>query len=95
VPPQANLVGVKIPAYSSLSAFLAHYRALKSAASRSAYDEQLLAEMSALLAMPAMLAPDARAALDSPANNPSAKRHRERAELDLRRELAARGILSA
>jgi hypothetical protein len=82
---------VKIPAYSSLSAFLAHYRALKSETSRSADDDQLLAEMSALLAT---LAPDARAALDSPANNSSAKRHRERAELDLRRELAARGILA-
>jgi hypothetical protein len=91
VPPQANLVGVKIPAYSSLSAFLAHYHALKSEAVRNADDENLFAEMSALVAT---LAPDVRAALDSPADNSSAKRHRERAELDLRRELAARGILA-
>jgi hypothetical protein len=91
VPPQANLVGVKIPAYSSLSAFLAHYHALKSETSRCANDENLFSQMSAAIAT---LAPDARAALDSPANNSVAKRHRDRAELDLRRELAARGILA-
>jgi hypothetical protein len=82
---------VKIPAYSSLAAFLAHYRALKSDASRSANDEQLFAEMSAAIAT---LAAELRAALDSTDTNASAQRHRERAELQLRRELAARGIVA-
>jgi alkylhydroperoxidase family enzyme len=90
VQPQANLVGVKIPAYSSLSAFLAHYRALKSDASRSADDDQLLSEMSAVIAT---LSPEARAALDSTEDSASARRHRDRAELQLRRELVARGIV--
>ena len=82
---------VKIPAYSSLSAFLAHYRALKSDASRSADDEQLFDEMSAVIAT---LAPESRAALDSSEDTAGAKRHRERAEHQLRRELVARGIVA-
>jgi hypothetical protein len=82
---------VKILAYSSLAAFLAHYRALKSDASRGADDERLFAEMSAVIAT---LAPEARAALDSSEDTAGAKRHRERAELQLRRELVARGIVA-
>jgi len=82
---------VKIPAYSSLAAFLAHYRALKSDVARAADDEQLFAEMSAAIAT---LAPEARAALDSIEDSASARRHRERAELQLRRALAARGIVT-
>jgi hypothetical protein len=82
---------VKIPAYSSLAAFLAHYRALKSDASRGADDERLFAEMSAVIAT---LAPEARAALDSSEDTAGAKRHRERAELQLRRQLVARGIVT-
>jgi hypothetical protein len=82
---------MKVPAYSSLAAFLAHYHALKSDASRGADDEQLFAEMSAAIAT---LAPEARAALDSVEDSARAKRHRERAELQLRRELAARGIVA-
>jgi len=82
---------VKIPAYSSLAAFLAHYRALKSDAARGADDEHLLAEMSAAIAT---LATETRAALDSAEDSASSRRHRERAELQLRRELAARGILA-
>jgi hypothetical protein len=82
---------VKIPAYSSLAAFLAHYRALKSDASRSAADDQLFAEMSAAIAT---LAPEARAALDPTEDSASARRHRDRAELQLRRELVARGIVA-
>jgi hypothetical protein len=91
VQPQANLVRVKIPAYSSLAAFLAHYRALKSDAALSADDEKLFAEMSAVIAT---LAPEARAALDSTEDSASPRRHRDRAELQLRRELGARGILA-
>jgi hypothetical protein len=82
---------VKIPAYSSLAAFLAHYRVLKSDASRSAGDDQLFAEMSAAIAT---LAPETRASLDSIESSASARRHRERAELQLRRELVARGIVA-
>lgn len=82
---------MKIPAYSSLAAFLAHYRALKSDTARSAGDDQLFAEMSAVIAT---LAPEARAALDSTEDNASARRHRDRAELQLRRELVARGIVA-
>jgi len=82
---------VKIPAYSSLAAFLAHYRALKSDASRAADDDQLFAEMSAVIAT---LAPEARAALDSSEDSASARRHRERAELQLRHELVAHGIVA-
>ena len=82
---------MKILAYSSLAAFLAHYRALKSDASRGADDERLFAEMSAVIAT---LAPEARVALDSSEDTVSAKRHRERAELQLRRQLVARGIVT-
>ncbi len=82
---------MKVPAYSSLAAFLAHYHALKSDPSRTSDDEQLFAGMSAAIAT---LAPEARAALDSTEDSGRAKRHRERAELQLRRELAARGIVA-
>jgi hypothetical protein len=92
VQPQANLVRVKNPAYSSLAAFLAHYRVLKSVASRGPEDEQLLAEMSAAIAT---LAPEVRAALDSTEDAPAANRHRARAESQLRRVLAARGMLAS
>jgi hypothetical protein len=91
VQPQANLVRVKNPAYSSLAAFLAHYRALKSVASRGPEDERLLAEMSATIAT---LAPEVRAALDSTEDTPAAKRHRSRAESQLHRVLAARGMVA-
>jgi hypothetical protein len=82
---------VKIPAYSSLAAFLAHYRALKSDSSRGADDQQVFVEMSAAIAT---LAAESRAAIDSIEDNAGAKRHRDRAELRLRRQLVARGILA-
>jgi len=82
---------MKVPAYSSLTAFLAHYHAIKSDPSRAADDEQLLAAMSAAIAT---LSPESRAALDTVEDSASAKRHRERALLQLRRELAARGIVA-
>jgi hypothetical protein len=81
---------LKHGAYSSLAAFLAHYHALKSDGSRGADDLQLFAEMSAVIAK---LAPDTRAALDSSEDSASARRHRERAELQLRRVLAAGRII--
>jgi hypothetical protein len=74
-----------------MAAFLGHYRALKSASSRGSDDEQVFAEMSAMIAT---LAPETRTALDSTDDSASARRHRDRAELHLRRELAARGIVA-
>ena len=82
---------MKHPAYSSLAAFLAHRHSLQSLPSRSPDDEQLFAEMTAAIDA---LAPETRAALDSNDDNPAARRHRERAELQLRRILAARGIVA-
>ena len=82
---------MKNPAYSSLAAFLAHYHVLKSTASRSDDDARLFAEMSAAIAT---LPPESRAALDSAEDSPSAKRHRDRAEVQLRRALVARGIVA-
>ena len=82
---------MKNPAYSSLTAFLAHHRALQSAASRNADDDQLLAEMTGLLSA---LPPDELAAIASTNDDPSARRHRERAQLHLGRELIARGVIA-
>ena len=82
---------MKVPAYSSLAALLAHYRALKSAASRNSGEEQLLAEMTAATGV---LTPETRAALESTDSSANASRHRERAELELRRELVKRGIVA-
>lgn len=80
-----------LPAYASLAAFLAHYRALAAAPARSADEERTLDAMRRLLdAIPA----EDRAALDSAGDTPAARRHRERAELHLRRELIARGALA-
>ena len=77
--------------YSSLAAFLTHYRALASASFRTSDEDQLFAELSAAIAI---LTPEQRAALDSSVSSASTRRSRERAELYLRRELVARGIVS-
>lgn len=82
---------MKNSAYSSLTAFLAHHRALASARTRSADDELLLADMSAVLNT---LPPDELSALTLIDDKPASRRHRERAELHLRRELIARGIIA-
>jgi hypothetical protein len=84
------MAAMKSP-YSSLAAFLAHYRALASGASRTADEDRLFTELSAAIAI---LSPEQRAALDSSDSTASARRGRERAELHLRRELVARGIVS-
>jgi hypothetical protein len=78
-------------AYASLAAFMAHYRALAAARSLSKEEDRALAAMRAHLDT---LAPEERAALDSGAGTPAARRHRERAELHLRRELIARGAIA-
>lgn len=78
--------------YSSVSAFLAHYQALRKtpAASLSDDDRKRLDAMEKLLAT---LRPEEREAIIAEARDPAVVRHRERGELRLRRELMARGVL--
>ncbi len=90
---------MKLPVYSSLAAFLAHYRALgtdRSTLGRtlSAQENEYLGEMERLLAS---LGPDERAALQADSSltaGGNAERRRARAELKLRRELISKGILA-
>src|SRR5712664_2338764 len=65
-----SMPAMKSPSYSSLAAFLAHYRALASGASRSADEDRLFAEMSAAIAI---LSPEQHAALDFSDSPPSAR----------------------
>ncbi len=82
---------MQLAAYSSVSAFIAHFRALRNAAARTADEESLLGEMSAIVAS---LEPPERAALEADEKTSTARRRREHAELNLRRKLIARSILS-
>jgi len=98
---------MKPGAYASLTAFLAHWRALKHAsagalnvdelARRNQMDE--LARRNEMDEIIALLRPEERAALeaasadDRSAGAGAARRHRERAEVRLARELRARGLL--
>jgi hypothetical protein len=99
---------MKPGAYASLTAFLAHWRALKHAsagalnvdelARRNQMDE--LARRNQMDEIIALLRPEERAALeaasadDRSAGAGAARRHRERAEVRLARELRARGLLA-
>ncbi len=99
---------MKPGAYASLTAFLAHWRALKHAsagalnvdelARRNEMDE--LARRNEMDEIIALLRPEERAALEAASANDrsagagAARRHRERAELRLARELRARGLLA-
>ncbi|HVB80720.1 MAG TPA: hypothetical protein VNE82_12340 [Candidatus Binataceae bacterium] len=90
---------MKLDAYSSLAAFLAHWRALRRASTgASAADE--LARRAAMDEIIAALRPAERAALEAAnidhesASAGAALRHRERAELQLARELRTRGLLA-
>ncbi len=76
--------------YSSLAAFLAHRHALRSAGALEPEDRNRLAAMEQLFSA---FSPAERAALDAEAADPAAARHRQRAELRLRRELLARGVI--
>jgi hypothetical protein len=101
---------MSLPAYSSLEAFVAHYRLLRAERTRAAAtaanpaspsiptDAATLAEMELLVAE---LSPAERSAIadNAPASDDAtatgaALRHRARAELHLRRLLAARGLLA-
>jgi hypothetical protein len=73
--------------YSSLAAFLAHYRILKRAAQLTEEERERLAEMTKLAEL---LAPSDREALES--DTPG--RRSERALRNLHRLLAERGVLS-
>jgi hypothetical protein len=99
---------MKPGAYASLTAFLAHWRALKHAsagalnvdelARRAEMDE--LARRNEMDEIIALLRPEERAALeaasadDRSAGAGAARRHRERAEVRLARKLRARGLLA-
>jgi hypothetical protein len=82
---------MKLSTYSSVSAFIAHFRALKAARNRTVEEESLFVEMSE--AVDSLHQPE-RAALESDEQISTARRRRERAEINLRRQLLARGILS-
>jgi hypothetical protein len=91
---------MKPGAYASLTAFLAHWRALKHASAGALSADELArrTEMDEIIA--AALRPDERAALeaahtdDGSAGAGAARRHRERAEVRLARALRARGLLA-
>jgi hypothetical protein len=80
---------VKAPPYSSLAAFLAHYRTLREAV-RSDEERELLATMENVIEG---LHPSDRAALLDTGVDSGATRRRQRAERSLRQLLAERGIL--
>jgi hypothetical protein len=90
---------MKLAAYSSLAAFLAHWRALKHARAGALVPDELArrGEMDEIIAA---LRPEERAALDTEntddrsAGAGAARRHRERAELRLARQLRDRGLLA-
>jgi hypothetical protein len=91
--------------YSSLAAFLAHWQVLRhaSAGGLAAAELARRAEMEKIIAI---LRPEERAALeaanpgarastdDRSADGGTARRHRERADLKLARELRTRGMLA-
>jgi len=98
---------MKLRAYSSLAAFMAHFSALRSAAADGSAsadastpdDAAMLREMERLLGD--LSAPDRDALRDETPESSadalpagSAARHRARAETHLRRLLAARGLLA-
>jgi hypothetical protein len=82
---------VKLETYSSLAAFLAHWRTLARAGALEAGERARLAAMRELVAR---LRPEEQAALAAPAADGASARHRERAELRLARELRIRGLLA-
>jgi hypothetical protein len=91
---------MKPAAYGSLAAFLAHWRALERAPA-DALDAQEQARRAEMEEIIAALRPEERTALKAVnseggcAKAGAARRHHERAELDLSRALRARGLLAA
>jgi hypothetical protein len=82
---------MKLRMYSSVAAFLAHLHALTTASSRTPDEDRVFAAMTEMFAV---LSSPERDALSGDANDPATRRHRERAELKLQRELIARGTLA-
>jgi hypothetical protein len=80
------------PTYSSLEAFLAHHRALRAASRRNADEQRIFTTMSSLIEQ--ALDANERTALDSGADTGAERRHRERAQVKLRRALIQKGVLS-
>ena len=80
--------------YSSVSAFLAHYQALRKLPASSLTDDDRK-RLEAIDLLLEILRPEERAAIVSDAGDSATARHRERASLRLRRELIARGALDA
>ncbi|HKV53940.1 MAG TPA: hypothetical protein VJN94_04790 [Candidatus Binataceae bacterium] len=83
-------------AYSSMTAFIAHYRWLSEAEAGGAASQLLPAERQTLAVMRTLigeLTPDERAALFEHAHDEPNRRQYERASLKLRRVLLAEGVL--
>jgi hypothetical protein len=78
-------------AYSSLTAFLAHWRALRESTSRSPEQSERRAQMEAAIAE---LTPAERDAIDSETTGGAAARHRQRAQRHLSQILRDRGWLA-
>ena len=78
--------------YSSVSAFVEHYLTLRKldAAALGDADRKRLTAINEVLGA---LRKEERAAVESDRDEPAIRRHRDRAMLHLRRELASRGIL--
>ncbi len=76
--------------YSSIAAFLAHWRALRDNPWPSAEERNQIAAMEQFFSA---LRPEERAAITSDASDSATARHRERAELRLRRELLACAVI--
>jgi hypothetical protein len=81
---------VKTLAYSSLAAFLAHYRSLRDGSSSDPQERDLLVRMEDIVGG---LHPADRAALLDNSNDSATMRRRQRAERSLRLLLAGQGIL--
>ncbi|HXW83106.1 MAG TPA: hypothetical protein VEJ86_01770 [Candidatus Binataceae bacterium] len=77
--------------YSSLTAFLEYWRALRSSAARSPEEQGRLEEIEGLLST---FSKAEAAALDAAAEDPTSRRHRERVEHKLRHLLIERGVLT-
>ena len=79
--------------YSSLAAYLAHWRALQRQRQMNPAPPKspVLEEMNRVVRE--ILGEDARYLREEPADS-AARRHRDRAEANLRRELVARGTIS-
>lgn len=82
---------MKLPAYSSLTAFIAHWRALHSRASPSGEQLAWLKEMESIIGE---LAPGERESLQGDAASGEDARRRERAQRHLTQILRSRGVLS-